>query len=372
MNEKSAKHFDFVKIVGNFLFEGVFQYAEPYGRGHINDTFAAYFEKNGGQTDRYILQRINHFVFKKPEQLMSNIERITRHLKKSIEKRGGDVSRETLNLIPTVEGGSYYKSQEGDYWRAYIFIEGARTYEKVESPRHFYNAGKAFGQFQRQLDGFPVKELYETIVNFHNTPKRFEDFCRAAGEDTANRAQFAKKEIEFIQKRQADTAVVTGLLEKGAIPTRVTHNDTKFNNVMIDDKTGEGICVLDLDTVMPGSALYDFGDSIRFGASSALEDEKDLDKVWMETGLFEAFAKGFLEKTADILTPDEKRLLPFAAKLMTLECGMRFLADYLSGDIYFKVHRQGHNLDRARTQIKLISDMERKMDGMDKIIERYI
>ena len=371
MSEEKQKQFDFDEITGKFLFEGAFQYAQPYGCGHINDTFAAYFKKDDGNTRRYILQRINHYVFKHPAELMSNIERITRHLRKAIEEGGGDADRETLNLIPTREGKSFYKSPEGDFWRGYIFIEGARTYERVGNSDHFYNAGKAFGSFQKQLDDFPAGELYETIVDFHNTPKRFRDFEKAAMQDAAGRARHAEKEIEFILERKKDTGIVTDLLASGAIPVRVTHNDTKFNNIMIDDITGEGICVLDLDTVMPGSALYDFGDSIRFGASSALEDERDLDKVWMKLTLFDAFAKGFMENTRGILTKKETELLAFSAKLMTLECGMRFLEDYLNGDIYFKVHREGHNLDRARTQIKLIGDMEQKMGEMEKVVGKY-
>jgi len=372
MDKKNDERFDFEKIAEYFLFEGEFKWAKPYGNGHINDTFAAYFEKKDGKLHRYILQRINHKVFLHPKQLMSNIEKVTKHIKSAIEKSGGDTQRETLNLIPSIDGKSYYKTSGGDYWRAYIFIEGAKTYEMVESSKHFYNAGKAFGQFQKQLDDFPTQDLYETIADFHNTAKRFEDFKSAVVNDAAGRAQHAKNEIEFILQREKDVHVVVDLMAKGEIPVRVTHNDTKFNNIMIDDETGEGISVLDLDTVMPGSALYDFGDSIRFGASSGLEDEKDLSKIWMKLELFEAFAKGFLEKTGDIINSYEKDLLVFSAKLMTLECGMRFLGDYLNGDIYFKVHRQGHNLDRARTQIALVSDMEDKMDKMNKIVEKYI
>lgn len=372
MIEKSTPQFDFGQIAKNFFFEGEFLYAQPYGCGHINDTYAIYFKKSDGVTHRYILQRVNTYVFKKPEQLMSNIEKITEHLRAAIQKNGGDASRETLNLIPAKNDKSYYVSPENDYWRSYVFIEDAKTYEIVESTKHFENAGKAFGRFQKQLDSFSAQELFETIPNFHNTPKRFEDFRKAVEKDLAGRVKNAKEEIEFILQRKGDVAVVTDFMEKGKIPVRVTHNDTKFNNIMIDDKTGEGICVLDLDTVMPGSALYDFGDAIRFGASSALEDERDLSLVYMKIELFEAFARGFLSETKDILTQEEKCLLSFSAKLMTLECGMRFLGDYLNGDTYFKVHREAHNLDRARTQIKLVADMERKMDDMNKIIGKYI
>ncbi len=372
MIEKNTPQFDFGQIAQHFFFDGEFLCAKPYGFGHINDTYAIYFKKSDGNIHRYILQRVNTYVFKKPEQLMHNIEMITEHLRAAILEGDGDASRETLNLIPAKNGQSYYISPKGDYWRAYVFIEGAKTYEIVESANHFENAGRAFGRFQKQLDSFPAKELSETIPNFHNTPKRFEDFQKAVKDDLAGRVKNAKQEIEFILQRKGDVSIVTDLMEKGKIPTRVTHNDTKFNNIMIDDKTGEGICVLDLDTVMPGSALYDFGDAIRFGASSALEDERDLSLVYMKVELFEAFARGFLSETKDILTQEEERLLSFSAKLMTLECGMRFLGDYLNGDIYFKVHREGHNLDRARTQIKLVADMEQKMDDMKKIIQKHI
>ncbi len=363
---------DFNKAVNNFNFEGAYIEAAPYGFGHINDTYAAVFKKPEGNTRRYILQRINHKVFKNPEALMGNIEAVTKHLSKKIAKAGGDPGRETLNLIPAKDNKSFYKDSRGNYWRAYIFIENARTYQVVEKPEHFYSSGKAFGRFQYLLSDFPAETLHETIPDFHNTIKRFNAFREAVHKDIMNRASGVRDEIEFAEKRADDTPILLDLLDKGGLPLRVTHNDTKFNNVMIDDKTGEGICVIDLDTVMPGLTLYDFGDSIRSGANPAEEDERDLSKVWMELTLFEHFSRGFLESAGSFLTPAELKYLPFSAKIMTFECGIRFLTDYLNGDTYFKIHREGHNLDRARTQFKMVADMEKKMEDMRKVIDKYI
>lgn len=370
--EQKEQDFDFKNVVRNFLFEGEFLRAEPYGNGHINDTFAAYFRKENGTVHRYILQRINHKVFASPENLMKNIAAVTRHLREKIILAGGDYARETLNLIPTVEGGSFYKSPEGTYWRGYIFIEQAQTYEKVIDARHFYNAGRAFGNFQKMLSDFPAHTLYETIPDFHNTVKRYHDLLAAVEKDVANRARYVGEEIAFVKERKNEISLIVDLLKQRKIPLRVTHNDTKFNNIMIDDRTGEGICVIDLDTVMPGSSLYDFGDAIRFGASSALEDEKDLTKVWVRLDLFDAFTRGFLETAGDFLTPLELRYLAFSAKLMTFECGIRFLTDYLNGDTYFKIRREEHNLDRARNQFKLVKDMEEKKEAMEAIVNKYL
>ncbi|HHV60967.1 MAG TPA: aminoglycoside phosphotransferase family protein [Clostridiaceae bacterium] len=364
------KNYNFMEVTKHFKFAGDFIEANPYGFGHINDTYAAYFRKNDNKVHRYILQRINHNVFKEPEKLMENIERVTTYLRGKVIESNGDPERETLNIIPTVDGKSFYKDEEGNYWRGYIFIEGAKTYQVVENLNHFYNAGKAFGKFQKLLRGFPAEQLHETIPNFHNTPKRFEDFMEALNNDKCNRAKDVKKEIDFVINRKEDTAVLMNLLKEGKIPLRVTHNDTKFNNVMIDDVTGEGICVIDLDTVMPGLSLYDFGDSIRSGANPAAEDEKDLSKVTIDLDLYTHFAKGFLEAVGEFLTPTEIEYLPFSAKLMTFECGIRFLTDHLNGDTYFKIHREGHNLDRARTQFKMVADMEEKHDEMMEITQK--
>jgi thiamine kinase-like enzyme len=302
---------------------------------------------------------------------MENISGVTSFLRKKIIEAGGDPDRETLNLIPTKDNGFFYKSLDGNYWRGYIFIEKANTYQIVENLDHFYNAGKAYGKFQKLLESYPADTLYETIPDFHNTKKRYETFLTSVEKDVKNRASGVKNEIEFVIKRAKDTAVLVDLLDKGKLPLRVTHNDTKFNNVMIDDATGEGVCVIDLDTVMPGLSLYDFGDSIRSGANPADEDEKDVSKVWMDLELFEHFTKGFLEQTRESLTPLEIEYLPFSAKIMTFECGMRFLTDYLSGDVYFKIHRQEHNLDRTRTQFKMVADMEEKKEQMQRIVRKY-
>ncbi|HZJ82218.1 MAG TPA: aminoglycoside phosphotransferase family protein, partial [Clostridia bacterium] len=344
---------------------------EPCGSGHINDTYAVSYKDDEGSNHCYILQWINHKVFKEPEKLMENISGITRYMYKKIKDAGGDPMRETLNLIPTLEDKDFYKSPDGDYWRAYFLIEGAKTYQLVENPQHFYKGGKAFGNFQKILKDYPAEELHDTIPNFHNTKMRFDALVAAVEGDIMNRAQYVEEEIQFAYDRADDTPILVDLLEKEKLPLRVTHNDTKFDNVMIDDKTGEGICIIDLDTVMPGLSLYDFGDSIRFGASTGAEDERDLSNVWMDLDLFEQFTKGFLEAAGDSLTQTELDWLAFSAKVMTLECGIRFLTDYLNGDAYFKIQREGHNLDRTRTQFKLVEDMEIKMDEMKRIVGKY-
>ncbi|NMA65018.1 MAG: aminoglycoside phosphotransferase family protein [Clostridiaceae bacterium] len=365
------KQMQIKEIVKNFRFEGEFIEAEPHGFGHINDTYAVYFRKKDGTTHRYILQRINNTVFSNVERLMGNIAIVTRHLRNKIIKSGGNPDRETLNLIQTQDNKSYYKSPKGDYWRAYIFIENAKTYQVVENLNHFYNAGRAFGKFQNMLSDIPANSLYEIIPGFHNTKNRFSFFMESVEKDIMNRASSVKPEIEFAVKRAEEITVLVDLLEEGKLPLRVTHNDCKFNNVMIDDETGEGICVIDLDTVMPGLSLYDFGDAIRSGANPAEEDERDLSKVTLDLDLFEQFSRGFLEYGRDFLTPLEIEYLPVAAKLMTYECGIRFLADYINGDVYFKVHREGHNLDRARTQFKMVRVMEEKFGQMKEIVRKY-
>ncbi len=364
------KYYDIPKIISQFNFSGNFISAEPYGCGHINDTFEVYFNL-GGKRIRYILQRINHEVFKWPEQLMSNIHLVTSHLKEKILKNGGDTQRETLNLVMTKEGKSYYKSEDNLYWRGYVFIEHATTYQLVTEPEQLYHVGKAFGRFQRLLQDFPIDVLHESIIGFHDTRMRFDNLERAISEDAWGRASTTSDEITFARRCYQELKPVVDLIKGGSIPLRVTHNDTKLNNIMIDDKTGKGICVIDLDTVMPGTVLSDFGDSIRFGASTALEDETDLSKVKVDLDLFERYASGFLNEASDILTPIEVNHLAIAGKLMTFECGIRFLEDYLNGDNYFKIAREGHNLDRARNQFELVRDMERKYDAMKTIIQKY-
>lgn len=363
---------DLMPILEQFIHEGEPFDVVPCGSGHINDTYAASFRTGNGGIHRYILQRINHKVFREPDKLMENISAITKYLRSRIISGGGDPERETLNIIPTVEGRSFYRTEDGSCWRSYDFIENAHTYDVVENAGHLYNGGKAFGKFQKMLRDFPAEKLHETIPDFHNTRRRLDHFADALDKDAANRAVNAKKEIEFVTRRADEASTLVDALKKGRLPLKVTHNDTKFNNVMIDDRTGEGICVIDLDTVMPGLALYDFGDSIRSGANPAPEDEKDLSKVRLDLNLFEFFTRGYLETAGDSLSQAELDHLPFSAKLMTFECGMRFLTDYLNGDTYFKVRREGHNLDRARTQFKMVADMEEKMDLMGRIVGRYV
>jgi len=363
------KH-DLAEIVTHFALAGEFLNAAPYGSGHINDTYASRFRTRSGVV-RYIQQRINHNVFKQPELLMANIERVTNYARERIIAAGGDPDRETLTLLPTVNGRSFYRSPAGHFWRTYIFIEGALTYDQAQNVHQVYSAAKAFGQFQKLLSTLPGKRLNETIPNFHHTRGRFDNFIRALEADVNNRAASVKTEIDFVLAREAETSVLVDMIGRGELPERVTHNDTKINNVMIDDVTGEGICVIDLDTVMPGSALYDFGDSVRTGAAAAAEDELDLSKVGLSLDLFEHLAHGYLDAARDFLTPAEIDYMPFSARLMTLECGIRFLADYLDGDVYFKIRRERHNLDRARTQFAMVQDMERKSGQMSAIVERY-
>lgn len=358
--------FNFKEICGNFNIEGEFVSAEPYGEGHINNTFLAKTDKT-----QYILQRVNNTVFKKPEEVMENISRVTEYMRKEIEAKGGDVKRETLTLIKTLDGKDYYIDSENRLFRMYVFIDNATSYQIIENGKVFYEAARAFGNFQKMLKGFPADKLNETIVNFHNTKDRYRIFNEAIKNDKMGRKASVMPEIEFALAREKDSAIIVDALANNEIPLRVTHNDTKLNNVMIDDATGKGVCVIDLDTVMPGSMLYDFGDSIRFGASTAAEDETDLSKVNMDISLFEEYVKGYLEVLGDSITKREAELLPMSAKLMTLECGIRFLSDYLDGDTYFKIHREHHNLDRARTQLKLVYDMEQKMEEMQKIVAKY-
>ena len=360
------------KVAESFRFAGKITEMSPYGSGHINDTFMLTCELEDGSSKRYILQRMNDDIFRNPKELMENVVNVTTFLRKKIIAAGGDPERETLNIILTKDGASYLQDETGDYWRSYVFIDDATCFDLVEKPEDFYNSAVAFGHFQQLLADYPAATLHETIKNFHNTVDRFHNFLKAVEEDVVGRAKDVQAEIEFVKAREADCHIICDALANGEIPLRVTHNDTKLNNVMIDNKTGKGLCVIDLDTVMPGSALYDYGDSIRFGASTAAEDEQNLELVSCDMNLFEIYTKGYTEGCAGSLTEKEIRLMPMGAKLMTLECGMRFLADHLQNDIYFKIDRENHNLDRARTQFKLVADMEAKWDQMNAIVEKYL
>lgn len=357
------------RVVSSFKYDGEPYSVLPYGNGHINSTFKVEC-KNGDKTKRYILQRINSNIFPDTDALTENIENVTEFLKEKIVKRGGDVLRETLSLVPTVEGKNYYTDKDGEKWRSYLFIEDTVCYEKIEKPEDFYNCGYAFGNFQNLLADFPAEKLYEVIPNFHNTPVRYENFKKAVEADVCDRAKSVVEEITFVYDRAKDMSSLTDMLKKGEIPLRVTHNDTKLNNCMFDKKTGKTICVIDLDTVMPGLRAYDYGDSIRFGATTGAEDEPDLSKVNFSLPLFESYTKGFIKACGESMDDKEALSLPIGAKIMTLECGMRFLTDYLEGDTYFKTTRENHNLDRCRTQFKLVSDMEKQWEKMNEIVMR--
>lgn len=358
------------EIASMFRMEGEAAEIIPFGNGHINDTFRITCNLPEGKSKKYILQKMNGGIFKNPKELMENVMNVTAFLRKKIIEAKGDPDRETLNVIPTKDGENYLDCGE-ECWRMYIFIDNAFCYDEAKTKEDFYNSAVAFGNFQRMLADYPAETLHETIANFHNTVSRFADFKRAVEEDVCGRVKEVEKEIKFILDREDVAHIICGALEEKRIPLRVTHNDTKLNNVMIDEKTGKGLCVIDLDTVMPGSALYDFGDSIRFGASTAAEDEPDFDRVSLDLELFEAYTKGFLEGSAGSMTEEEIRLFPSGAKVITFEQGMRFLTDYLQGDTYYKIHRPGQNLDRARTQLKLVADMEQKWKEMERIVAAY-
>lgn len=339
--------------------------AEPYGNGHINET---YLVTTGEK--RFILQRVNGYVFPKPEDVMDNIERVTAFLKRQIEREGGDPARETLTLVKTHRGECFTYDREGGLWRMYLFVEDTVSCDLPDTPALFELSGEAFGKFQRQMGGFPADSLHETIHDFHNTPARYRQLEDAIARNEAGRLGSVTAEIEFCRQYEREVHALLDAMEAGEIPLRVTHNDTKLNNVLLDRQTGRGVCVIDLDTVMPGLAAYDFGDSIRFGANTAAEDEQDVSKVSLSLPLFESYTKGFLAGCAGSLTRAEVEMLPMGAKLMTLECGIRFLADYLMGDTYFKTAYPEHNLVRARTQIALVADMEEKWGEMENIVAR--
>lgn len=360
--------FDIRGIARQFDIFGEFQGAAPYGSGHINDTFRATYYQ-GGTTLHYLHQRINHDIFRDPEALMDNVVRVTRHVRSKLNGIRG-ASRRSLTLVPTLKGNPCHRDDEGNAWRTYVFIEGARTYDAVQTPRQAFEAARAFGLFQKQLVDLPGPRLHDTIPNFHHTPSRFEALEAAIDADSHNRAQQAKPEIEFALAHKDMVGRLVELQARGEIPERVTHNDTKFNNVMIDDETGEGICVVDLDTVMPGLALYDFGDMVRTTTSPTKEDERDLSKVGMDFEMYEALLRGYLETAGEFLNEKEKENLAFSGKLITFEIGLRFLTDHLKGDTYFKIHREGHNLDRCRSQFKLVESIESQEDQMNGLLDR--
>jgi len=364
---RPAPH-DIETICRSFDVEGAFLSGSPYGTGHINDTYAVTFDQPYGPK-RYILQRINHDVFKQPEQVMSNIVRVTDHVRTKLENAGVvDIERRVLTLIPTHSGCAYHVDSKGNYWRMYILIECAHTYDQLETLDQAYQAAKAFGHFMKQLSDLPGNPLEETIPDFHNTRRRFDALQKAIYADSCNRAAEVAAEIAFAHAREPIVDRLLNLQSGGKIPTVTTHNDTKLNNVMLDDATGEGICVIDLDTVMPGLSLYDFGDMVRTAMRPCPEDETDLNKVVGRIDMFEAITKGYLAAAGSALNATEVENLAFSARLITFEIGIRFLTDYLQGDTYFKTHREGQNLDRARVQFKMVESMEQQADTMEEIV----
>ena len=354
-------------IVHAFAFPGTITDWTPHGNGHINDTFLVRSTENG-VLRKSILQRMNRTVFHNPTELMQNIAQVTSFLRKKITAAGGDPFRETLNLIPTTDDAWFFVDERGEFWRAFLFISDASCYDAVTDPKLFYETGNAFGRFQQMLSDFPSASLFETIPDFHNTPLRYQALLQAAQADPKGRLKNVSDEMAFFLDHTDDYGVAERMKASGELPLRVTHNDTKLNNIMIDDKTGEGICVIDLDTIMPGLSIFDFGDSIRTGANDCAEDEPDQSKVHFDLHLYEVFAKGYLSTAGASMSMAEKKSLAWGARLMTLECGIRFLTDYLEGDTYFRIHREKHNLDRCRTQFKLVSDMEKKWKDMERII----
>ena len=351
-------------ITSAFFLEDNLTECVPYGSGHINDTYRLTYDTG----KHYILQKMNRSIFTKPVELMENVSGVTAWLKKKIQENGGDVERETLNLVMTKDGLPYYVDEDGEYWRVYLFIENATCYDMVKDEEDFYQSAVAFGHFQRLLADYPAETLHETIVNFHNTVDRLDKFKTAVEKDICHRAADVKKEIQFVLDRTELAHVLCDMQDQGKLPLRVTHNDTKLNNILFDKNTGEGLCIIDLDTIMPGLAANDFGDSIRFGASTAEEDEKDLNKVHFDIELYRIYVKGYLEMARDVLTPEELESLPWGARLMTFECGIRFLMDFLQGDTYFKTAYPEHNLVRARTQFRLVQEMEDQFDEMCRIV----
>lgn len=372
MNTISAPEGDSVisQILAAYALPGTVADVARHGKGHINDTFCVVCRMPEGGTARFILQRLSQAAFPHPEEVMENFVGITSYLRREILAEGGDPLRETLSLVKTGDGADFVTDAEGRAWRLMPFIENADCYQSA-TPELFAASGRAFGRFQYMLRDYPARTLHETIPHFHDTESRFEQFLAALEADKLNRAEGVSPEIQFILRRKADCGVALRALREGKLPLRVTHNDTKLNNILIDRDTHEGICIIDLDTTMPGLAINDFGDSIRFGANHCMEDEQDLTKVNFDISLYEVFTRGFLEGARGSLTSAELEYLPWGARLMTLECGIRFLTDYLDGDHYFHVSHPRQNLDRARTQLKLVKDMEEQFDAMGAVVAKY-
>ncbi len=357
-------------ILAHFNVIGTVKSVEAFGSGHINDTLRAVVENNG-EEKVVILQRLNTNVFPDPVVLSNNAVKVTDYLRGIIAAKGGDVRRGTIQYYPAVDGKYFYIDEENNCWRVEDLIENTVSYDLATSPEMFEATGFAFGQFMSDLAGFPADELGEVIKNFHHTGVRFATFESEVKANRSGRLESCRPEVEFALARKDLALSLIRMLKEGTIPLRVTHNDTKINNILMDKETNEPVCIIDLDTIMPGAAAYDFGDSIRFGASNAEEDEKDLSKVFMRMDLFEAYTRGYMKAVGKAMSEAEAKSLAIGAMVITFETGIRFLGDYLNGDVYFKVARPEHNLDRARTQFKLVADMESKIDEMQAIVDKY-
>ncbi len=355
---------ELITIIENFDIEEL--EVQKYGNGHINDTFVV--TKNG---EKMLLQRLNTNIFKDPEGVMANIVNVTEHLKKKIEANGGDPTRETMTVINACDGKPYFITESGKFFRMYKFIEDNLSVDKAQSTEQMTSAAETLGKFYHMLDDYPADTLSVAIPKFHDTRNYYNRLMGAIEKDAAGRRSSVEKEIEFVKNHEFLADILNDGLADGSIPLRVTHNDTKLNNILFDAPTGKGLCVIDLDTVMPGSVLYDFGDAMRFGAASGPEDEQDLSKIWFDLEMFEAFTKGFASEMKETLVEGEIKNLVNSCKILTFECGMRFLEDHLNGDTYFKIHRENHNIDRARTQFKLVADMEEKTAQMEAIVAKY-
>ena len=365
----SAAELTLNEALSAFDFGGAITETGRFGHGHVNDTFFVRCESDGSSA-MFILQRLNNAAFKNPDELMQNVIGVSEYLGRLVEERGGDRSREAMQFLRTRSGGNFFSDSEDRAWRAYRYIDDVKCCESADSPELFAAAGRAFGRFQQMLSGYEADTLFETIPRFHDTEDRLQKLKDAVAADTVGRVKGCEAEIAFAMARAADCSVALQALRDGILPLRVTHNDTKLNNILMDPRTGEGLCVIDLDTVMPGLSINDFGDSIRFGANHCAEDEKDLSRMFIDLELYEAYARAFIEGAGDTLTEAELDHLPWGARLMTLECGIRFLTDHLSGDTYFRIDREGQNLDRCRTQFKLVQDMEDHWDEMCAIIKK--
>ena len=366
----TKKGMEISKISSQFAIDGTFVGGKEIVSGLINVTYLAEYVNDDGERSRYVLQRINEQVFPDPHSVMRNISKVTKHINRKVFRRKRDFGGQTLNLYPGRDGKDFVEGPEGGVWRCYNYIEGCCNYDIVENTRQAYQAAKAFGAFQDLISDLSPSEISITIPDFHNTPSRYGKLMKAIKEDRFDRVKLVTEEIDFINNREEIVHVLLDHLKKGGLKERITHNDTKLNNVMIDEASDEAVCVIDLDTVMPGLTLYDFGDLVRTATSPVAEDERDLDKVEMRMPMFEALVEGYLETARNFLTPLEVDLLPFSGKLISFEVALRFLTDYLEGDVYFRVNREGQNLDRCRTQLALVKSIEDQEDQMLKFVKK--